>query len=177
MPAALLMADLRARVELLAERAFDLAELMRVLNRTIQGQCPPNRFISLFCAAVDPASGEVIYCNAGHNRPVVVRAGGRLERLEIGGPVLGVLPEAGYEQGACRLDRGDLCVLFSDGATDAASEQGEEFGEQRLLELLRESCGRPAREVVERAIETLAGWTAGAPPGDDLTLAVARRTA
>lgn len=177
MPAALLMSSLQARVQVLAEEARDLAALAAKLNRIIASNCPENRFISLFVCVVEPRTGELSYCNAGHNPALIVRAAGGIERLQRGGVILGILPSAIYESSVDRLDPGDVLVLFSDGVTEANPPDSEdEFGEDRLAESIRRRIAEPAEVIVERVLEDVAAWTAGAPPVDDLTLVVARRT-
>jgi sigma-B regulation protein RsbU (phosphoserine phosphatase) len=180
MPAALLMSDLRARVQVLAGDPQDLSALVSNLDRMVAIQCPANRFISLFFSVLDPVTGEMDYCNAGHNPPLVIRAGGEVERLEGGGTVLGMLPEVGYEARGCRLAPGDLCAIFSDGVTEAVDRKDEEFGEQRLIDLLVSLRTRPERTtaaaVVEAVVRAISEWTAGTPQADDITVAVAHRT-
>jgi sigma-B regulation protein RsbU (phosphoserine phosphatase) len=179
MPAALLMSDLRARVQVLARDPSHLGELMSVLDRMVAAQCPANRFISLFLSVLDPATGRLNYCNAGHNPPLLIRAGGRVERLAAGGTVLGLLPEIGYQESEVALDPGDLVAVFSDGVTEAVDGRDEEFGEERLLEVLvgagRGPGGASAEEMVAEVVRRLAQWTAGTPQLDDITVAVARR--
>jgi serine phosphatase RsbU (regulator of sigma subunit) len=179
MAAALLMSDLRARVQVLAGGPGLLGEMMSNLDRMVSFQCPSNRFISLFFSVLDPRTGEMTYCNAGHNPPLLIRAGGSAERLEGGGTVLGMLPEIGYEAKTSRLGRGDLFAVFSDGVTEAVNQADEEFGEQRLIDLLasiRDSESATAAAAVERVVRAISEWTAGTPQADDITVAVARRT-
>jgi serine phosphatase RsbU (regulator of sigma subunit) len=177
MPAALLVSSLQAQVQVLAEDPNDLARLTSRLNRLLATHCPSNRFISLFFCLVNPATGETTYCNAGHNPPLVVRSGERVDRLEGGGPILGILPAAVYEQQHCHLGAGDLLVLYSDGVTEAVNTAEEEFGEERLVNLLIQKRGQPAGDIVEAVNSALAGWSADTPRTDDITLVVARRSA
>ena len=92
--------------------------------------------------------------------------------------ILGILPNAEYEEKTCRLDQGDMVILFSDGITEAtALESDEEFGEERLASILQEMTCEPANEIINTIQQRLQAFTAGAPFADDLTLVVARRTA
>jgi sigma-B regulation protein RsbU (phosphoserine phosphatase) len=175
LPAALLMCSLHARVEVLAEDAADPARMMSRLNHQLIASCPSNRFITLFFGVLDAATGEMAYSNAGHNPPLVLRSGGEVDRLEEGGPVLGLLPSARYREGRCQVSLGDLVVLYSDGVTEAVGPEGEEFGEQRLISLVAENSGRPAGQIAEEVKKALSLWTAGRPATDDVTLVVARR--
>jgi serine phosphatase RsbU (regulator of sigma subunit) len=175
LPASLLMASLQARVQVLLEEPDDLPRLMSRLDRMMAKSCPGNRFVTLFLCVFDPATGDINYCNAGHNPPLLIRAEGQVEQLRGGGTVLGMFPDMGYEERRSNLEKGDLLVLFSDGVTEASSPDGEEFGEQRLTILLEEARGEPAAAVLARVGRALAEWTAGAPPTDDITVVALRR--
>jgi serine phosphatase RsbU (regulator of sigma subunit) len=177
LPAALLMASVQARVEVLLEDAGDLPQLLSRLDRMMADNCPKNRFVTLFLCVLNPETGEVVYCNAGHNPPFVVRVSGLVERLIGSGTMLGIFPELGYEQRRCRLDAGDFLVLYSDGVSEAEDPSGEEFGDERLAALLADSRGIAASEILERVKDAVTAWTAGAPAADDVTVVVARRTA
>jgi serine phosphatase RsbU (regulator of sigma subunit) len=177
MAAALLMSGLQSRVQVLIEEPDDLARMMSRLDRHMSTNCPVNRFVTLFACIIDAAAGEIRYCNAGHNPPLLVREGNRVERLESCGTVLGILPELGYEERRCRFEPGDVLALFSDGITEATSPKDEEFGEGRLAELLVGRRGQAASTVLDAATEAVSAWTEGAAPTDDITLVVARRTA
>jgi len=176
-PAALLMASLQARIQALAEEPCGPGRLLGRLNRMLAASSPTNRFVSLFFCVLDPRSGEMAWSNAGHNPPMLVRAGGRVERLEGGGMVLGVVADSTYEESRTLVEPGDLLALYSDGLTEARSPGDEEYGEGRLAEILREGRGRPLPEVIETAKAAVAAWRGGAPPEDDVTLVLARRTA
>jgi len=174
LPASLLMASLQARVQVLLEEADELPNLVSRLDRMMAKCCPGNRFVTMFLCVVDPASGEIGYCNAGHNPPLLIRAEGQAEQLRGGGTMLGMFPDLGYEERRTRLGKNDLLVMFSDGVTEATSPRGEEFGERRLTALLSEARGEPAAVVLERVGRALADWTEGAPPTDDITVVAAR---
>ncbi len=174
MPAALLMSSLQARVHVLFEDADDLARKITRLNKAICSNCPDNRFITFFMAIVDPATGELVYTNAGHNPPLVVRADGSIEKLRGGGVILGILPQAPYHESRTYLNPGDILVLYSDGVTEAAPRDDEEFGEDRLAALVLSLRERPAAEIVEAVETAVTEFTEGAPPADDITVVVAR---
>ena len=101
---------------------------MTRLNKSTCASCPDNRFITFFTCIADPKTGEVVYTNAGHNPPLVVRAKGGFETLEGGGGmILGILPMAQYEEAHVTLDPGDILVLFSDGVTEAVDPEDQRF--------------------------------------------------
>ena len=178
MPAALLVSSLQARVQVLFDEPDGLAANVTRLNRVIKSNCPENRFITFFIGILDPRTGEMRYCNAGHNPPIVVHEGGGVERLEGTGMILGILPNSTYEEGTCRLAPGDVVVLFSDGVSEAARpDTQEEFGEDRLAHLLTETGGCTAKGIIDTVIQQVTEFTAGSPPADDITLVVAKRLA
>jgi len=176
MPAALLMSSLQARVQVLFDDPTNLAALVTRLNRIITTNCPANRFISFFIAVLDPKSNELVYVNAGHNPPLLVHCNGSLQKLEGTGLILGILPIAQYEQQTCRLEPGDVVVLFSDGVTEAVRpDTDEEFGEDRLAKALAELKDESAQAIIEAINQRVVEFTRGAPPADDITLVVAKR--
>jgi len=175
MPASLLMSSLQARVQVLFEDGDDLAKKIGRLNKSICANCPDNRFITFFMTVVNPETGELVYTNAGHNPPLLVRKGGGVETLAGGGVILGILPMAVYKEAGAKMESGDVLVLFSDGVTEAANSSGEDFGEVRLGEVVAANRDRPASEIVEAIEAAVVAFTQGAPAADDITVVVARR--
>jgi phosphoserine phosphatase RsbU/P len=175
MPAALMVMAFDARLRVLAEDEETAVTLITRLNKITCANCPSNRFITFFYGVLDPSTGQLSYANAGHNPPYVVRASGAVEPLPGGGPVLGILPIAPYKQDQARLDPGDMLVIYSDGVTEATNTSEEEFGEERLMDVLRNRRNEPSSAIVGAVMESLNQFTLGAPQADDITLVVARR--
>ncbi|HVY92879.1 MAG TPA: SpoIIE family protein phosphatase [Bryobacteraceae bacterium] len=175
MPASLLMMGLQARVQALAEEPSDIASVMTRLNRLTCANCPANRFITLFFCLLDGETGELVYCNAGHNPPVLMRADGKRELLRGGGPVVGIIPEMEYSEYRNKLEPGDTLLIYSDGVTEAANPQNEEFETERLVETVRLSRHLSASQIVERIRMAVAAHAAGAPQSDDITIIAAKR--
>lgn len=177
MSAALLMSSLQARVQVLAEAGDAPSKVLGRLNRSLVGNCPANRFITFFYSVLDPVSGELRYANAGHNPPVLIRGGGgRVECLEAGGTVLGILPNQAYEEGCVVMDPGDVLALYSDGITEASPPNSDdEFGVGRLAEVLGACRRKGARGMVNEVMRRVSEWTSGAPASDDATLVVVKR--
>jgi serine phosphatase RsbU (regulator of sigma subunit) len=176
MSAALLMSNLQARVQTLAEDPHDLSDLMGRLDQGVAINCPDNRFITMFMSVIDPRGADLVYCNAGHNPPLLIRASGDIERLKAVGTALGILPGLSYREESRKFGPGDLLAIYSDGVTEAENPSGEEFGEQRLAELLASNRGAAAEDVVELVLQALDDWTASTPAVDDVTLVVVRAT-
>ncbi len=170
-PAALLMSNLQAAVRAFASEVVEPRELCHQVNRILCGNIAEGRFISFFYAVLDATTGTLTYSNAGHYLPMLIRADGVPERLDVGGPVLGVINEAEYEQGRVTLSPGDRLVLFTDGLTEARNPEDEEFGEQRLLDaaISHRACSAPALQA--RLADAVAAFTGG-QLHDDATLMV-----
>jgi serine phosphatase RsbU (regulator of sigma subunit) len=171
------MMGLQARVQVLIEEPKNLAEVMTKLNRITSANCPSNRFISLFFCILDGGSGELTFCNAGHNPPLIIRADGSWDQIRGGGPVIGILPSIEYQEYKLKLDEGDTLVIYSDGVTEAADLQSEEFEVERLAETVVRSRHLPAQTIVNEVNRAVAEFTGAAPQSDDITLIVARRVA
>jgi serine phosphatase RsbU (regulator of sigma subunit) len=175
LPAALLMMSFQSRVQALAEVSSSPAELAGKLNRVLTAKQSGYRFISFFFCFIQPETGHLLYVNAGHNPPVLLHANGIAERLEQGGPVLGILPDAEYQEGTCRLDPSDLLLLYSDGITEANNSQEVEFGEERLLNVLRQNRHLSADEISSRMADQVQDWMGAAHALDDITLVLVRK--
>jgi len=159
----------------LADEPQNLAAVVNRLNKITCQNCPSNRFITFFICVLDPSSGELAYCNAGHNPPVLVRADGTVEYLDGGGPVLGILPVANFSEYHANLAPGDVLAIYSDGVTEAMNANEEEFGDERFAEALKANRHKGAAEIVDSVTQALTAFAAGSPAADDITLVVARR--
>jgi serine phosphatase RsbU (regulator of sigma subunit) len=146
------------------------------VSRRLFAKTPPERYVTAFILALDPGTGRVSYTNAGHNAGLLVRAGGAsVQRLEATGMPIGLLPFAEYERAEVTLERGDVIVLYTDGLTEAANPAGDEFGIDRLEQVVRKHAAEPLVAVavaIETAIEV---FVDGTPFGDDRTLVMLRR--
>ena len=170
-PAALLMSNLQAAVRAFASETLAPEALCARVNRVLCGNIADGHFISFFYCVLTPGTGRVTYSNAGHCQPLLIRGDGRFERLDAGGPVLGVIPEAPYEPGSVALEKGDRLVLYTDGITEARDEEDEEFGEARLVEAAlahRHAQAKPMQEALADAVATFTGGVLQ----DDATLLV-----
>jgi serine phosphatase RsbU (regulator of sigma subunit) len=170
MGAALLMSNLQAIVRAFAPTGLAPEEICSKANQLISGNVAPGKYITFFYAVIETACMRVDYCSAGHNPPILERRDGTVETLDEGGPVLGVFPKACYVRGMRDLHPGDRLVLFTDGVTEAANPAGEEFGEQRLIDLVRNQTG-DAEECRSR-IMSAADRFCGGNFHDDATLVV-----
>lgn len=174
-PAALLMATFQASLHSSAGSCGSLSELVERLNRfaclrSLGGQ----RFTTAFLAELDPGTRAFTYVSAGHNAPVLRRVTGELERLERGGIPFGIDASTTYEVGRAQLERGDVLLIFTDGLIETVNERGEEYGEERLLNMLNAVPGESAGETIRHVIESADGFAGSARQHDDITCLVAR---
>lgn len=173
MPAALLMANLQAAVKACAAEAARPSDVCSKVATVVSGTLTGGRFVTFFFAILDTRTMTLRYTNAGHNPPILLRRGGHLVHLAGGGPVFARLMRGSrYETLEMPLEEGDTLVLFTDGVTEARNHGDEEFGEERLVEVVRNGRSDAAllvRDIVE-GVETFAGGVAQ----DDLTLVVLR---
>ena len=175
MPAALMVSVLHSALRLLLDQdGFGPAMLER-LNRHVHESSASNKFITMLLAELDPATGVLHYMNAGHNPAILLRADGRTEELPAGGMPIGLMPVARFQSRALTMEPGDLLCIYSDGITEAAAPDDEEFGMGRLTEQLRAGQSRPLAELVEAIPHAIGEFSQGLPQGDDQTLVLLRR--
>ena len=175
--AALLMSSLHAAVHAQAGSHETLVETISAVNRYLADNIPPNRFVTLFYAELDPASGALSFLNAGHNPPLIVHSAGTVEQLASGGLPLGIKRDAEYREGRTQLQMGDVLVIYSDGVTEAASPSGEEFGPTRLYEVVSRNIDASAAGVRDRIESALTKFSQGTQAADDITLVIVKRQA
>jgi len=175
MPAALFMALSRSIVRASVAHIHQPAEGISQANRLICADATNGMFVTLFYAQLDPVTGELVYVNAGHNPPLLLRAGsGELIELLRTGMVLGIHESAPYDQRSVTLNAGDLILFYTDGVTDALDTQGNEFGLDHLRRMLLDHRGASATELAATLDRTLAEF-GGAVRYDDITVVVAKR--
>jgi len=173
MPAALFMAVTRSLLRAAAVGGRSPAQTVADTNRLAALDAADGMFVTLWYGVLRP-DGEVRYVNAGHNPPIVLRADGSHERLPRTGILVGWDGDAVYGEGAVALAPGDLLVAFTDGVTEARDPDGNEFGEGRLLEVVKAHRRHDAQAVLDAVRSAVDGFVAGAPTHDDCTLVVAR---
>ncbi len=170
MGAALLMSNLQAVVRAFAPSGMPPDELCAKANQLIAANVAPGKYITFFYAVADSARMRLDYCNAGHNPPMLRHADGAVETLGEGGPVLGIFPGARYAAGSVDLKAGDCLLLFTDGITEAMNARDEEFGDERLTELVNRSASS-AEERRKEIMTAVTEFSNGAFH-DDATLLV-----
>jgi len=171
LPAAILVSSVQATIRAVGAGS-DPASTCQHVNRSLAGQIPEGRFVTLVLATLDPHTRTVVYTNAGHNQPIHVRRDGTAARLDRGGPVLGVLADAEYEMGRVRLDPGDRLVFFTDGLVEATDGR-EEFGEARVVSFVQAHRTLGAGALVARLIDEVKTFSGDARADDTTVLALA----
>jgi serine phosphatase RsbU (regulator of sigma subunit) len=175
MGAALLMSSLHAAVRAQATTRLSPAEVVQQINLYIYDNTPSNRYVTFFYSELDPRTHQLTYINAGHNSPILVRASGEVTRLDVGGFPVGITPDGEYREGWVQLEPGDVLVIYSDGVTESLNEQEDEFGEARLIEVVRQHRNRTAAGIRDRIDEALSRFVGKAKSVDDLTLVILKR--
>jgi sigma-B regulation protein RsbU (phosphoserine phosphatase) len=149
------------------------ARLMSLLNRQLYRSTPTEKYATLFFSTYSSRSRLLHYCNAGHLPPVVLGADGSTRFLERGGTVVGLFNEVEYDEGEEHLSPGDVVLFYSDGLTEPENDFGE-FGEERLIQLVRENRELPLEKISDTVIAAVLDWIGGAEQPDDMTLVLAR---
>jgi sigma-B regulation protein RsbU (phosphoserine phosphatase) len=174
-PAALIMATFRAALRGELRRRRDVHDALVDVNQTLLEAQTSVHFVTAVCGVLEPPSGGFAYVNCGHNPPLLLRAGGGCESLDVGGPALGLLPDQRYEQGFVALRPGDVLCLFTDGVVEPMDATDEEFGPERLEAVLRTTASLSARDSVEAVLEATRRFSGREAYDDDFTLVVLKR--
>jgi serine phosphatase RsbU (regulator of sigma subunit) len=176
MGASILAASVQAAFQVWAGEHFPPDRLCSRLNDMVFRRTSPEKFITFFLALYDPESGSVVYTNAGHNPGILVRRSGACELLGAHGPPLGLFPGKTYGSGTFTMGEGDLLALYTDGVTEAANPDDEEFGMARLVETLVRSRALSVAGIDAELAASLVAFTQGTPFGDDRTFVFLKRS-
>lgn len=171
LPAALLMSNLQAAVRAFAQEASAPSAICGSVNRLLCRNMASGRFVTFCYARIDAAGRRIVYSNAGHNPPLLVRADGTVERLDQGGMVLGVFPDNGYEQAELALSSGDRLLFYTDGITEVRNPGGDEYEEDKLAAAAVALRTEPV-EMMKDGILTDVNAFSGGQFEDDATLIV-----
>jgi len=169
-PAAMLMATFQASLKTLSTAQVPLAELAANMNRYACSNSQGGlRFTTAFLAEYDTANRSFHYINAGHNNPILRRANGQIERLDVGGLPFGILPEAKYDSATVTLAPGDWLLIFTDGLVEAENARQDEYGETRVLVELEAGRSFSPAESLKRLMSSLDRFVGNTPQHDDVT--------
>ncbi len=172
LPAALLMANLQATLRGQTLFGGSVHECIQRSNKLLAESTSPEKFVTLFYSVLDPGARTLTYCNAGHDAPMLLRAGGASERLATGGVVLSIMEDFPYREETVPFGPGDLMVVYSDGISEAMNPAEEQFGEARIGELIARERHRTAADIIESIVAAVREHAGTAPQMDDMTLVV-----
>ena len=177
-PASLLMATMRATLRAnIQNNPNDIVQALRQVNGDIYRDSPIDKFITSIYCNLDYESHELNYVNSGHNPPYIVRANdNRIEELDQGGLMLGIMEEIDLPKATLSIDKGDILMLFSDGVTEATNPSGELFSEERFEQWLLDHNQLSAEKMKDALLKTLRDYADGSPQSDDITFIIVKRT-
>jgi serine phosphatase RsbU (regulator of sigma subunit) len=173
LPAALQARDVIIGLRMGLSEDLKVTKTIEKLNRVINTSRLATRFVSLFYGELE-ISGNFIYCNAGHNPPLLLHKG-RFRELDQGGLILGPNPEAYYDRGFVTMEPGDVLTLFTDGVIETLNQAGREFGLERLKQLILTHQAESAYDLVQRLFEALETFHGGRRALDDRTLVAIKK--
>ncbi len=171
-PGAILMAVAYAGFKSLFNEVDPVATTIARLNNLLAEATTYGYFVTYFFGIIDLENCQFVYCNAGHNPPVLMRKDKSIEFLENGGTVLGFMPNLNYTQTAIPIHPGDYLCLYTDGVTELQNDNDEEFGEERLIEVLKTNYGKPPRAMKFAILDAMKEFAGDTELQDDVTLVV-----
>jgi len=174
-PAALLMANLQATLRGQTLLGNNSKSCVSFANEMLYQNSAPNKFATLFYGIIDSSKNELSYCNGGHNNPFFFSHDNKLTPLDKGGLIVGIMPSVIYEEDTIPFNLGDLLVIFSDGITEAMNNTEEEFGEQRLIDVILQNKNEPAKDLIEIIIKKVQEFSGIQSQMDDITLVIIKR--
>ena len=175
-PAAIFMAVSRTLIRATGVRGGSPADCLTYSNKLLAAESVDCMFVTVFYGIFNLKTGEVSYCNAGHNPPYILKRGGAVEVLPMSqDPMVGAIDGIEYHGATLQLDHGDSLVMFTDGVTEAMNAQNEEFGEERLEDTLAEVTMHNCQQIVEAIKADVAAFVGDAEQSDDITVLALKR--
>jgi len=179
-PAALLMTTVRAVWQSRAVSGFESpGDIMKAINRIVYSDLKATEsFMTMFCALYEPKTSNFKYCNAGHNPPILRSEKNKsCVQLEIGGIPIGMFPDAEYHSDEFIMQKDDLIVMYTDGVIEARDKNDEEFGYNRLCELIDQNYFKPSKEIANNILSAITQYTGNSSFSDDVTIVVLKKIA
>ena len=169
-PAALIMAAFRASLKAEILNNYAIRTIFQKVNRLLFESVEREMYVTAVYGVLDTKNRVLTFSNAGHNPPILRRSNGSIEYLSEGGVALGVLESSTYEERPLSLFSGDVLILYTDGVTEAFNPEGEEFGVDRLVEVIDQSYELSARDLLNEMYEKVRDFTSDSAKLDDLTM-------
>jgi sigma-B regulation protein RsbU (phosphoserine phosphatase) len=175
----IVISSLQGALRVLSPDVQSPGEFLHKLNHWLCRNVPVTKFVSLVCLCledIDQEKTRVSYANAGHPLPIIARADGSIEQLDVTGGILGVHEEFEYSQAETSLSKGDLVLLYTDGVTEITNSGGEMYGDDRLLEFVEAHRDETVEAIIDLLIKELIGFAGSSNRlDDDLTLVCLRK--
>jgi sigma-B regulation protein RsbU (phosphoserine phosphatase) len=172
-PASLIMANTQAALRVLARNKIDPVSIANQINSLLYENTSPDKFVTCFFGVLDQTNNQFTYLNAGHNPPYLFKSDGTMHELHEGGLILGFMEhDFGYNTGNVKLESGDLIIMFTDGVTESHNIAHEEYGEQRLLELIKEVKHHNSFDIAQAISADVKKFAGNCPQFDDITTIV-----
>jgi sigma-B regulation protein RsbU (phosphoserine phosphatase) len=162
-------------IHIFAGNSPDPAQVASAIHSHFLSLQPEPPLATLFLASLNSATGELTYCNAGHPAPLLLRAGGQMERLTVGGPLLGAVPGVTFSNGRALLAPGETLVGYSDGVVECRNGKGEDFAAEKLAAAARSAGGSSASAILFSVLGATQDFAATQPRADDVALLVVHR--
>ena len=173
-PASLVMAMIRSLFRSVSAHELKAERIMQLMNDPLTEQNEQDMFVTFFVGVLDLETGELNYCNGGHNAPILMQRNGMKELDVLPNLPIGIVSGFKYTGQNTRIQRGDTLFLFTDGLTEAENAAHDQFGEQRMMQTLAETEGLQPREMIETMQARVASFVGNAPQSDDLTMLAVR---
>jgi len=177
MPAALLMANLQATLRGQATLDISCKQCVQRSNKLMFQSTDSKKFATLFYGVLDVKNHQIIYCNAGHDNPYMVMQDKKIIRLNRGGVVLGFVPEFSFEEDTIAIESGSILVIYSDGITEAMNTQEQEFGEERLADVITGHMAESSESIIQHILGAVNTHIGDMPQMDDMTLLIIKKSA
>lgn len=174
-PASLLMASFRASLIAEIRNNYSIRTICQKVNRLMCESVKPGNFVTAVYGVLDAKNHVLTFANCGHNQPILVRKNGQVEMLVEGGPIMGVTPEAIYEERPLYLGIGDVVILFTDGVVEVFNEKEEQFGEERVIEIIKANQKKSTTDIRDAIYEAVNKFAAKGFNFDDFTMIVLKR--
>ena len=175
-PAAIFMAMSRTLLRAVANQIRDPAHCLTQVNELLVPENKASMFVTIFYGVLDTSTGELVYCNAGHNPPCLVRPDGTTELLPlVGGPFVGLLPDITFESASVIISPGERLFMYTDGVPEASDREMNFFSDERMLDCLtKNSSHESLQHMIKSMLDGVDGFVQGAPQADDITMLALR---
>jgi len=174
-PAALIMASFRASLIAEIRNNYSIRTIARKVNSLLFESVKPGNFVTAVYSVLDSRNHILTFCNCGHDLPILLRADGEVEYLREGGAILGIAPEAEYDERPIFLNPGEMVVFYTDGVTEVFNTKDQQFGLERLIELIRKNKDKSAKEIEDTVHQAIRAFAAPDHVFDDFTMVILKR--